>query len=298
MVEIDNVWKRFGRFEALEGMTLAVPEGSTFALIGPNGAGKSTTIKIVMNLIKASHGTARVLDTDSRKLSAREFAQIGYVAENQELPPRITVGDYVAYLRPFYATWDRNLEASLLAQLDLPVDRKIGHLSHGMRIKMALVCALAYRPKLLVLDEPFSGLDPLVRKEFMETVLSQTDGTTILISSHELAELEHTASHVAFMNCGKVVFQDSMDALTARVRKVHVTLEQPATIPENSPREWLDVHTAGNMLSFIDPQFTEIGSTRQILDTVRGVREITSEPVELVSIFTTFARAARGKRVR
>ena len=261
MVEIDNVWKRFGRFEALEGMTFAVPEGSTFALIGPNGAGKSTTIKIVMNLIKASHGTARVLDTDSRKL-------------------------------------DRNLEASLLAQLDLPVDRKIGHLSHGMRIKMALVCALAYRPKLLVLDEPFSGLDPLVRKEFMETVLSQTDGTTILISSHELAELEHTASHVAFMNCGKVVFQDSMDALTARVRKVHVSLEQPATIPENSPREWLDVHTAGNMLSFIDPQFTEIGSTRQILDTVRGVREITSEPVELVSIFTAFARAARDKRVR
>lgn len=297
MVEIDNVWKRFGHFEALEGMTFAVPEGSTFALIGPNGAGKSTTIKIVMNLIKASHGTARVLDTDSRKLSAREFAQIGYVAENQELPPRITVGDYVAYLRPFYATWDRNLEASLLAQLDLPVDRKIGHLSHGMRIKMALVCALAYRPKLLVLDEPFSGLDPLVRKEFMETVLSQTDGTTILISSHELAELEHTASDVAFMDCGKVVFQDSMDALTARVRKVHVTLEQPATIPENSPREWLDVHTAGNMLSFIDPQFTEIGSTRQILDTVRGVREITSEPVELVSIFTAFARAARDKRV-
>ena len=298
MVEIDNVWKRFGHFEALDGMTLAVPEGSTFALIGPNGAGKSTTIKIVMNLIKASHGTARVLDTDSRKLSAREFAQIGYVAENQELPPRITVGDYVAYLRPFYATWDRNLEASLLAQLDLPVDRKIGHLSHGMRIKVALVCALAYRPKLLVLDEPFSGLDPLVRKEFMETVLSQTDGTTILISSHELAELEHTASHVAFMNCGKVVFQDSMDALTARVRKVHVTLEQPATIPENSPREWLDVHTAGSMLSFIDPQFTEIGSTRQIRDTVRGVREITSEPVELVSIFTTFARAARDRRVR
>ena len=91
MVEIENVWKRFGRFEALEGMTFAVPEGSTFALIGPNGAGKSTTIKIVMNLIKASHGTVRVLDIDSRKLSAREFAQIGYVAENQELPPRITV---------------------------------------------------------------------------------------------------------------------------------------------------------------------------------------------------------------
>src|SRR4051794_7888823 len=135
------------------------------------------------------------------------------------------------------------------------------------RIKTALVCALAYRPKLLVLDEPFSGLDPLVRKEFMETVLSETEGTTILISSHELAELEHTASHVAFMNCGKVVFQDSMDAVTARVRKVHVSLEQPATIPENSPREWLDVHTAGSMLSFIDPQFTEIGSTRKILDT-------------------------------
>jgi len=296
IIEIDNIWKRFGRFDALEGLSLTVPEGSAFALIGPNGAGKSTTIKVLLNLIRASRGTARVLGVDSRKVSAPELAQIGYVSENQELPPRLSVGDYAAYLRPFYPTWDRDLERSLLAQFELPLDRKIGHLSHGMRIKMALACALAYRPKLLVLDEPFSGLDPLVRREFMDGLLRQVDETTILISSHELGELEHTATHVAFIDRGRVSFQESMDALRSRVRKIHVTLERPATTPGNPPPEWLDVRTAGNVISFVETQFTEAGANARVMATMSGVRNIAAEPIELVSIFTALARASRDRR--
>lgn len=293
IIEIDNIWKRFGRFDALEGLSLTVPEGSAFALIGANGAGKSTTIKILMNLIEASRGTAKVLGVDSRDISRQQLAQIGYVSENQELPPRLKVGDYLAYLRRLYPTWDQSLEKSLLKQLELPLERKIGHLSHGMRIKMALACALAYRPRLLVLDEPFSGLDPLVRKEFMESLMGQAGETTILISSHELGELENTATHVAFIDRGKVAFQESMDVLTSRVRKVFVTLGRPATPPKDPPGEWLDIRAAGNVISFVDTHFTESGTNTQIITTIGDVRNIAVEPVALVSIFTTIAGAAR-----
>jgi ABC-2 type transport system ATP-binding protein len=177
-----------------------------------------------------------LLGVNSRKLSPRELAQIGYVSENQGLPSRLTVEEYTTYLRLFYPTWDRDLESSLSRQLRLPLDRKIGHLSHGMRMKMALMCALPYRPKLLILDEPFSGLDPLVRDEFMEGLLDQAGEMTILISSHELGEIDGVATHVAFLDEGKLLFQESMSDLTRRFREVHVTLDVEATRPNRLPK--------------------------------------------------------------
>lgn len=203
MIRVENLWKKFGRFDALRGLSFDVPEGSAFALIGANGAGKTTTIKVLMNIFEPTRGSATLLGVDSRKVSRRELAQIGYVSENQDIPARLTVGDYVAYLRPFYSTWDHDLEASIVLQLRLPLERKIGDLSHGMRM-MALICALPYRPKLLILDEPFSGLDPLVRDEFMEGLLEQAGEMTILISSHELGEIDGVATNVAFLDEGKL----------------------------------------------------------------------------------------------
>src|SRR6266566_7845961 len=113
MIRVENLWKNFGRFDALRGLSFEVPEGSAFALIGANGAGKATTIKVLMNILEPSRGSIEVLGIDSRRLSPRELAQIGYVSENQEMPSRMSVGEYVAYLRPFYPTWDRALETSL-----------------------------------------------------------------------------------------------------------------------------------------------------------------------------------------
>ena len=186
MIRVDNLWKKFGRHDALRGLSFSVPEGSAFALIGANGAGKTTTIKVLMNIIEPSRGSATMLGVDSRKISPRELSQIGYVSENQDMPLALRVAEYLDYLRPFYPQWDRALEASILRQLRLPMDRRIGDLSHGMRMKMSLACALPFRPKLLILDEPFSGLDPLVRDEFMEGLLQQAGEMTVLISSHEL----------------------------------------------------------------------------------------------------------------
>jgi ABC-2 type transport system ATP-binding protein len=293
MIHIENLWKKFGRFEALRGLSFDVPDGSAFAMIGANGAGKTTTIKVLLNIVEATRGSATLLGVDSRQLSTRELAQIGYVSENQAMPSRLTVEEYTTYLRLFYPTWDRDLEASISRQLRLPVDRKIGDLSHGMRMKMALMCALPYRPKLLILDEPFSGLDPLVRDEFMEGLLDQAGEMTILISSHELSEIDGVATHVAFLDEGKLLFQESMSDLMRRFREVHVTLDVEATRPSPAPKEWMEMQTMGNMLTFIDARFEERGLNERIRSRIEGVREIDSQPMALRSIFTTLARAAR-----
>jgi ABC-2 type transport system ATP-binding protein len=218
MIRLDDLWKKFGRHEALRGLSFSVAEASAFALIGANGAGKTTTIKALMNIIEPSRGNATVMGVDSRSLSPRELSRIGYVSESQDLPERLTVQQYLDYLRPFYPQWDRQLEASTLGLLHLPLRRRIGDLSHGMRIKMALACALPFRPKLLILDEPFSGLDPLVRDEFMESLIQQSAEMTVLISSHELNEIDHFATHVGFLDEGRLLFEESMADLTERFR--------------------------------------------------------------------------------
>ena len=272
---VNDIWKTFGHSDALRGLSFSVPEGSAFALIGANGAGKTTTIKILMNILRASRGSATVLDVDSRRISPRELSHIGYVSENQEMPEKLTVDEYVAYLRPFYPHWDRALETSIRRQLRLPPVRKIGALSHGMRMKMALACALPFRPKLLVLDEPFSGLDPLVRDEFMEGLLAQAGEMTVLISSHELGEI---------------------DGVATRFRTIHVTLER-ASEPRQLPKNWLGVKSMGNVLEFIDTRFSEDHLGERIESVLDGVRRVDVEPMPLRSIFTTLARAARDSQI-
>jgi ABC-2 type transport system ATP-binding protein len=293
MIQVNGLYKRFGRFEALHGVSFAVPEGSAFALIGANGAGKTTCIKVLMNILEPTRGTATVLGVDSRKISPHELNQIGYVSENQEMPSRLTVGEFFDYLRPFYSRWDRGLEAEIRRQLNLPQDRKIGNLSHGMRMKMALACALPFRPKLLVLDEPFNGLDPLVRDEFMEGLLHQAGEMTILISSHELHEIDGVASHLAFLDEGKLLFVEPMAELCGRFREVHITLEHEAAAPRHAPPEWLRVQTRGNVLSFVDTHFSEGNLAEQVEAIAGTAKRIDAQPMSLRAIFTTLARAAR-----
>jgi ABC-2 type transport system ATP-binding protein len=296
MIQANNVWKKFGRNRALQGVSFSVAAGSAFALIGANGAGKTTMIKILMNIFEASSGSVTVLGIGSRDLSPRELRQIGYVSESQVLPQRLTVKQYLDYLRPFYPTWDVELEASIVKLLCLPCQRRIGDLSHGMRMKMSLACALCYRPKLLILDEPFSGLDPLVRDEFMETLVPQAGEMTVLISSHELNEIDKFATHVGFLDNGKIMFEEAMSDLTDRFREVRVTLEQEALAPNPLPAEWLHVQAAGTVVTFVDAHFSEETVGARIRALLEGVRRIEIQPMPLRSIFTTLARATREDR--
>jgi ABC-2 type transport system ATP-binding protein len=218
VIETHGLCKNYGRFAALSGLDIAVPEGSVFALLGASGAGKTTAIKILLNMIAPSRGGARILGVDSRALNPAVLARIGYVSENQVFPSRLRVEEFFDYLRPFYEHWDRSLEQDLRQRLILPPRRKIGELSHGMRLKLALACALPFRPKLLILDEPLSGLDALARDEIIGGFLGLAGQMSILVSSHELDEVQRFATHVAFLHEGRLLFQGSVAALSEHAR--------------------------------------------------------------------------------
>jgi ABC-2 type transport system ATP-binding protein len=205
-IRTENLSKKFRRVDALSGLNLDVPEGAIYALVGPNGAGKTTAIKILMNIFGPTDGSATVLGMDSTRIAGRALTAIGYVSENQDMPGWMRVDSFLAYLRQFYPSWDRDLEDELVRKFALPLDRKLKQLSRGMRMKAALASSLAYHPKLIVLDEPFSGLDPLVRDELIEGMLERASETTILISSHDLAEVETFASHVGYLEQGRLQF--------------------------------------------------------------------------------------------
>ncbi|MBS1813855.1 MAG: ABC transporter ATP-binding protein [Acidobacteria bacterium] len=294
MLKLDNLSKRYGNHGALRNLSLKVEEGSAFALIGANGAGKTTTIKLLMNILQPDAGSAQVFGVDSRNLTIHELARIGYVSENQKLPAALSLAEYLAYLRPFYPTWDHDLERKVVAMLRLPVDRKISQLSHGNRMKAALACALCYHPELLILDEPFNGLDPLIRDEFMEGVLHEAGQMTLFISTHDLSDIETFATDVAFLSEGRLLFQESMESLMQRHRAVNITLDDDV-LPETLPSSWINRRQSGSVLSFIDSHFSEKQLHRDIEILGLSHRHLEVEPIGLRSVFTATARATSAE---
>jgi ABC-2 type transport system ATP-binding protein len=284
IVESHHVSKRFGRFEAIEELSLSVPEGSVFALIGPNGAGKTTTIRMLMNILRPDRGDITVLGTPSRNLGPGDFQRIGYVSESQRLPGALTLEQYFAYLRSLYPAWDQNLEKELCTQFELPPSRRIRHLSHGMRLKTLLVGALAFRPKLLVLDEPLSGLDTLVRDEVVNGLLQQAGDTTILISSHELTEIETFTTHVAFMLNGRLFLQEAIETLQARFRNVSVTLSAKKELPQPLPEGWFLPEIEGHRLRFVTSSFESDQQLYQQLVQHFGAVQMETEPMPLRAV--------------
>ena len=290
VIRTRDLVKRYRKLTALDGVALEVQEGAVYALVGQNGAGKTTAIKILMNLISATSGTAEVLGTDSRKIRGKAYSQIGYVSENQEIPEWMKVGALLDYLRPFYPTWDNSLEKSLVKQFDLPLDRKIKALSRGMKMKLALASALAFHPRLIVLDEPFGGLDPLVRDQLIEGLLERATESTIFLSSHDLAEIESFSSHVGYLDSGKLLFSEEMSSLATRFREVELTRETDQPLPSPLPDAWLQPKTSGALVRFVESRFDEQKTPADIQRVFGNVKDIQYRPLSLRSIFLALAR--------
>jgi ABC-2 type transport system ATP-binding protein len=197
-------------------------------------------------------------------------------------------------LRPFYPGWDRGLENELVKKFELPLDRKLRHLSRGMRMKAALAGVLAYHPKLIILDEPFSGLDPLVRDEFIESMLERAEESSVLVSSHDLGEIESFASHVGYLEEGTLLFSDEMTTLSDRFREVEMTLTSAATVPTNLPESWIQASAASSVVRFIESDFDEGRTTAEIEKIFGQSRNLTFTPMSLRSIFLA---TAKGRRV-
>lgn len=286
--------RRFGRTVALDSIDLSVSEGAIYSLVGANGAGKTTLIKLLMNIFRPTSGRADVLGSDSTTLDGKAFIHIGYVSENQEMPGWMTVGDLLDYCRAFYPRWDRTLEQHLVRQFDLPLRRKLKHLSRGMRMKAAFASSLSYHPSLIVLDEPFSGLDPLVRDELIEGLIERATEATIFLSSHDLAEIESFSSHVGFLEQGRLLFSEEMSTLTERFRAVTVTLDRPSPLPANLPSSWLQPEAADHVVRFVHSNYSEQAAAAEMERVFPSATDITLDPMTLRSIFLAVAKSSRN----
>jgi ABC-2 type transport system ATP-binding protein len=293
-VKTEHLSRSFGKLAAVNDLNLDIPEGAIYALVGPNGAGKTTAIKILMNILPPTSGRAEVLGLDSSNLRGKAFTSIGHVSENQRLPDWMRVSVFLDYLRPFYTTWDRDLEKELIKQFQLPLDRKLGKLSRGMRMKAALASSLAYHPKLIVLDEPFGGLDPLVRDELIESLVERAAEATIFISSHDLAEIENLASHIGYLEQGRLQLSEEIALLSERFREVELTLDHPgSTLPDNLPASWMHVNQSAAVVRFVESRFDENHTNDEIQKRFGRPRNVTFTPMPLRAIFLALAKAGR-----
>lgn len=253
-IETHRLTRTFGRRDAVRALDLQVPSGSIFAFIGPNGAGKTTTIKLLLNLVRPTSGRAVVLGQDSQAIGPAELQRIGYVSENQELPSWMTAEDLLAYVRPFYPSWDEELVRRLQDRLTLDMTVPIAALSRGNRMKVALLSSLAYSPDLLVLDEPFSGLDPVVRDELVQALLevARDREWTVLVSSHDVDEVERLADRVAFIADGRLLFAEPVDDLLRRFRRIEIVSRDAAPADGDLPPGWISQGVGGRTARFID----------------------------------------------
>jgi ABC-2 type transport system ATP-binding protein len=213
VIRVERLARHFGAKAALDGVSLSVPRGSVFGLVGENGAGKTTLIKHVLGLLRAEAGSVRVFGLDPVRDSVGVLGRVGYLSEENDLPGWMRVAEFLGYMRAFYPNWDDAYAAELREAFDLDPRGRLRNLSKGQRARVSLVAALAHRPDLLVLDEPSSGLDPIVRRDILGAIIRTIadQGRTVLFSSHLLDEVERVSDHVAMLHRGRVLFCAGLD---------------------------------------------------------------------------------------
>jgi ABC-2 type transport system ATP-binding protein len=225
-IDLRGVAKKY-RFFTLDNIHLEMPEGEIMGLIGPNGAGKSTTIRILMGLVRQDAGDVRVLGHSMPVEQVAAKWDIGFVSEDMRLYESMTLAWHMRFIQSIYASWDAAYARLLLKRFDLRAEQKIRGMSHGQRVKATLLLALARKPKLLVLDEPTTGLDPVARHEILRelTGVMSEDGRSILFSSHNTQDIEQISDRITFIDRGRII--DSMDKEVYLDRWRRLRLEAP-----------------------------------------------------------------------
>lgn len=232
VIAVAGLSRRFGEKTVLDDVSLYVPRGCVFGLVGENGAGKTTFIKHLLGLLRAEKGIVRVFGRDPIADTVEVLGRIGYLSENRDLPAWMRVDEMLRYMEGFYPGWDREYAGQLREQFRLSNFAKVRALSQGQLAKLGLLVALAYRPELLLLDEPSSGLDPLVRRDILEAIIRSVagEGRTVLFSSHLLDEVERVSDHLAMIHQGRVVFSGPLEHVKQSHRRLifHFQTAQPA----------------------------------------------------------------------
>jgi ABC-2 type transport system ATP-binding protein len=237
VIEVRAVTRRFAATVALDGVSLVVPCGTVFGLVGANGAGKTTLIRHILGLLRAQAGSVRVFGRDPVADPPGVLGRLGYLSEENDLPAWMRVGELMRYSRAFYPRWDDAYAEELRETFELAPGARVGSLSKGQRARVGLLIALAHRPELLVLDEPSSGLDPLVRRDILAAIIRTIadEGRTVLFSSHLLDEVERVSDHVALLHKGRMVFSAALDDLKETHHCLTVRFAEPQAQPPALP---------------------------------------------------------------
>ena len=237
VIELSNLTRKYGSKLALDNVSLQVPQGAVFGLVGENGAGKTTIIKHVLGMLRAQSGTVRVFGRDPVADPVGVLSSLGYLSEEPDLPGWMTVRELLAYSKSFYSTWDDAYASELQDDFGLSSSSLIKSLSKGQRARAGLIAALAFRPQLLLLDEPSSGLDPIVRRDILGAVIRTIadEGRTVLFSSHLLTEVESVSDRLAMVQKGKIVFSDTMESIKQTHFRAKLILPVMVDIPPSLP---------------------------------------------------------------
>ncbi len=292
IIETTELYKSFHNRPALRGLNLRVPVGSIFGFLGRNGAGKTTTIKTLMGLLRCDRGSAQVfgkpiLDAD-RSVEIRR--RIGFVTEDKELYPYMTVEQLIRFTRPFFPGWRHDLEQRYLHMFELPPERKIPDLSKGMRSKLMLLLAISRGAELLILDEPTDGLDPAATEDVLRELMAiaASSGTTMFFSSHQLSEVELIADHIGIVDQGKMVVSGSLDDMKNQYQRLQMVFADQVQLP----KQWVDgvesVRQDGRMVSVLASRNADAiaGQVQSIPGTV-----VERFPVTLKEIFLEHVRS-------
>ena len=291
VVDVKDLSRTFGDKAALDGVSFRATAGQVYGLVGANGAGKTTLLKHLLGLLRTSTGSVRVFGLDPVRDPVGVLGRVGYLSEEHELPEWMRIHELMDYTRAFHPTWDASYARELLETFALDPSKKIKDLSKGMRAQAGLIAAVAHRPELLILDEPSSGLDAVVRRDILDAIVRAVadDGRTVIFSSHLLDEVERMSDHVTLIHQGRVALSGVLDDVRGAYQRSRVRFVEPfdqppvidtALVMEGGGRTWSVVHT---------------GSLEQFRHSVatRGGEIVESRDATLEEIF--LARAGRSR---
>ena len=295
VIEIQGLQRRYGRFEAVNGLNLTVAPGRCYGFFGRNGAGKTTTIKCLLNLLLPDAGRVRVFGLDPQRDEVAVKSRLAYVPDAVAFYPWMTVRDTLEYLASFRTNWSRRIEADLLERFALNPDQKAADLSKGQKTQLALIGAICPEPELLVLDEPTSGLDPIVRREFIQTVIGayqsgDAEKRTVFVSTHLIAEFEGLIDEFTIIEQGRDLLSLPADVARERFKKIRARFKQPLN----------DLPVSGALQVRRDGREVELlvnGSGDELIEQLQRLQpeDLRSESLSLEEIFVASKTLAGTK---
>lgn len=295
-IQIEGLTMNFRGCQALRGVDLKIPTGAVFSLLGENGAGKTTLIRILTGFQRPSGGKVRVLGLDPIRDALEIRRRIGYVSDSPALYEWMRIDEIGWFASSFYPDGFLKNYREMVAQYELPSNRKIKHLSKGQRAKVGLALAVAHDPELLILDEPTSGLDPLVRRDFLESMVDRAaSGRTVLLSSHQMSEIERVTDRLAIIHDGKVGLEGQLAELRDEIFEVTFSVADPlAELPASvTPIEILSEQRSGRQIRWIIR-----GSASALESEVNdwpGAHSVRVKPATLEELFIACTRGARKR---